>query len=304
MTLANPGAILQAARQHWTLGNATIELVAARENHVYRVENEAGHITALRLHRQGYRSEQEIHAELQWMDMLANHGVPVPKPVNATSGTPVTVIGGIIVDTLTWVEGIPLSKVTITTEHYHQLGRLLANMHKLADQWPHTPARPTWDLLGEQPTWDRFWENPQLTATQRKLFERFRAHATDELASVHEPDIGLIHADLVPDNVLVNGDQLHPIDFDDGGYGYRMFDLATVTFRSWRMPDGAALAEAAVAGYCTERTADVDRLPLFEALRACTYVGWNISRMQEEGGVERNGRFVAEAEKAVLRVRV
>ena len=303
MSLANHEAILQTARQHWALGSATIALVAARENQVYRVENEAGLITALRLHRQGYRTEQEIHAELQWMDMLAGHGMPVPKPVNATNGSPVTIIDGVIVDMLTWVEGTPLSKVTITTKHYHQLGRLLANMHQLADQCSISLARPTWDLLGEQPTWDRFWENPQLIATQRKLFERFRQQATDELAALHQPDIGLIHADLVPDNVLVNGDQLHPIDFDDGGYGYRLFDLATVTIRTGRMSDGAALADAAIAGYCTERTADVDRLPLFEALRACTYVGWNISRMGEAGGVERNWRFVAEAEKAVSRVR-
>jgi len=42
-----------------------------------------------------------------------------------------------------------------------------------------------------------------------------------------------------------------------------------------------------------------NELPLFEAIRACSYIGWNISRMDEAGGRERNVRFIAEAETAL-----
>ncbi len=293
-------AILQAAREHWNLHNASIELVAARENRVYRVQTKH-QTTALRLHRIGYRTEEEIHSELQWMDMLARRGIPVPRPVNSVEGTPLKVIDGTMVDMLSWVEGTPLSKEKVTESHYYRLGRLCAQMHQLADQWSAGPAltRPTWDFIGEQPTWGRFWENPLLTKAQQVLFNQFRHAAQKALAALQQPDTGLIHADLVPDNVLVNGEQLHPIDFDDGGFGYRLFDVATITFRSRREEGGDSLASATIAGYCSERSLDLNSLPLFEALRACTYVGWNISRMGEAGGVARNRRFIEAAERAI-----
>ena len=164
--------VLNVACERWALADATIELVAARENHVYRVQTDEK-VTALRLHRNGYRTEQEIHAELQWMEMLATHGIPVPEPVNALDGTPVQIIDGTIVDMLTWLEGTPLANVKITRTHYFKLGCLLAKMHRLADQWctGRTLSRPTWDLLGKQPTWGRFWNNPLLNEHQQLMFE-------------------------------------------------------------------------------------------------------------------------------------
>ena len=119
------------------------------------------------------------------------------------------------------------------------------------------------------------------------------------LADIRQPDTGLIHADLVPDNVLSDGSQLQLIDFDDGGFGYRLFDLATITCRSRLRHGSDALATATVEGYANHRQLNCGALPLFEALRACSYVGWNISRMQEPDGGSRNARFIAEAVRAI-----
>ncbi|MGB0824165.1 MAG: phosphotransferase [Alphaproteobacteria bacterium] len=42
----------------------------------------------------------------------------------------------------------------------------------------------------------------------------------------------LIHADLIPDNVMRGSDgSLHLIDFDDCCWGFREFDLATTISR-------------------------------------------------------------------------
>lgn len=107
------------------------------------------------------------------------------------------------------------------------------------------------------------------------------------------------HADLVPDYVLLHNGHLYPIDFDDSGFGHRLFDLATITFRSrWTDPTGA-LAEAAIAGCRMNHQLDFAALPLFEAMRACTYLGWNMMRLQEDGAQVRNTRFIAEAVQSV-----
>ncbi len=295
-------AALAAACAHWGLGNAECTLIAARENAVYRVEAQTGP-AALRLHRPGYRTDAELQSELDWMAMLAEDGLTVPKPIPASDGSTLLKAKGQAIDMLTWLDGAPMSACEVTEETYHALGQLTAQMHDLADSWtpPNGFTRPTWTFLDDAPTWDRFWDNPALTAKEKRVFEAFRQDAMETLDSLKEADWGLIHADLVPDNVLMDGSALSPIDFDDGGWGHRLFDLATITFRSRRTDPAGALAEAATKGYCSKRQLDLTHLPLFEALRACTYVGWNISRMAEQDGPTRNARFIAAAMQAMRR---
>ena len=105
-------------------------------------------------------------------------------------------------------------------------------------------------------------------------------------------DHGLIHADLVAGNVMTDGPNLTLIDFDDGGYGFRLFEIATALLKHTDAPDYPILSDALIEGYTTERALDLAQLDLFIALRAATYVGWNITRMSETGGAARNARFV------------
>jgi len=292
--------LISAAREHWALGNSVITLVAARENRVYRVDHPSKPV-ALRVHRPGYRCTAEITSELLWMEMLSENGIDAPKPIRATDGTYYLVIDGVVATVLSWLDGTPLSDISVTSEMYYELGRLLAQMHTLADAWelPSGFNRPTWDLVGDQPSWGRFWENASLTKEQARRFVKFRDRARRAIAALAPLDRGLIHADLAPENVLNNGHRLQPIDFDDGGFGFRLFDLATITHRNRRQQDGDVLSEATINGYCSERTLDRDALTLFEALRACTYVGWNITRIDEPNGRQRNTRYIAEAECAI-----
>lgn len=225
----------------------------------------------------------------------------VPKPIPALDGAHYKTYDGVTVSLLSWLNGTPWSQLSTTVEMYYQLGRELAKMHTLTDAWemPAAFKRPTWDLAGDNPTWDRFWENPLLSQAQAEHLLSFRELAENTLKRLEPLDIGLIHADLVPDNVLTDGETLRLIDFDDSGFGHRLFDLATITRRSRFIQSDGLLAEAAIEGYAADRQTDRDALMLFEALRACTYIGWNISRMNEAGGIERNARYISEAETAI-----
>ena len=293
-------SVISAACKHWALGDASAKLIAARENSVYRIDAANGP-AVLRLHRVGYRSIAEINSELLWMDMLAQNGINVPGPIQAPNGSYLFTLDGVVVSMLSWMDGIPLSKTVVSKEVYFELGQILARMHSLADAWqpPSSFTRPTWDLLGDEPSWGRFWENPLLNSEQSRDFQEFRAWARKAINDLQPSDFGLVHADLVPDNVLSDGKGLQLIDFDDGGFGYRLFDLATITHRSRRDDSSGDLAEAVVKGYSTDKDIDANTLMLFEALRACTYVGWNISRMNEPDGRQRNLRYVNDAETAI-----
>ena len=295
-------AVIAAARDYWGLGEAPITLIAARENRVYRVDRTCGP-AALRLHRPDYRNQAELQSELEWMAMLAGHGMHVPAPIAAHDGSYLLKTEATSVDLLTWLDGAPLSSVPATQTLYHDLGRLTAQMQNHADAWqpPADFTRPTWDLVGEDPTWGRFWENPELDARERTLLASFRDRARVQTAALQTEGIGLIHADLVPDNVLISGGQLSPIDFDDGGFGHRLFDVATITHRSRRTDPSGGLADAVIKGYGSLRPLDPATLALFEALRACSYVGWNMSRLAETGAMDRNARFISEAVSSIGR---
>jgi Ser/Thr protein kinase RdoA (MazF antagonist) len=298
--------LLQAALAHWGFADAQPRLIAQRENAVYRVETPDGPV-ALRLHRPGLRSEAELWSELQWMKMLARNRLMVPAPITASDGSLLLTMNGTMIDVLTWLDGTPmgrdgaLSDLPDPAAGFAALGQIMARMHDLADDWTLPPGfrRPAWDgagLVGDAPLWGRFWENPELSAAQALLLIRARDYARGAFDRVYaKVDYGLIHADLVPENVLLHGDGLRVIDFDDGGFGYRLFDLATAANRAERADPTGSLRDALVKSYRTHRPVDPAALALFQALRSFTYVGWIVPRMDEAGAGPRCARFIADA---------
>lgn len=95
------------------------------------------------------------------------------------------------------------------------------------------------------------------------------------------------------ENVLRDRGRIQLIDFDDCAFGFRLFDVATALLRNRAEPDYPALEAALCEGYRSLRPLDLGQLDLFLMLRALTYIGWIVPRMDEPGSVERNARFVA-----------
>jgi len=296
-------AVVGRALAEWGVAGAQTDLVAARENHVYRVQA-PDRTLALRLHRSGYRSAAELDAELRWMAALTMGGLAVPAPVPLPDGRLWLTLGGRPVDMLNWVTGQPmgrdgrLSALADPQGAYRQLGARMAHLHDLSDRWPRPSgfSRPDWNrdgLLGAAPLWGRFWENPLLSGAEAALLAAARDHCRLRLETLAgKPDYGLIHADLVPENVVLTGDGPALIDFDDGGFGYRLFDLATTLNRTLREEDSDRLGQALIAGYLSRRPLDLTELPLFQALRAFTYVGWIVPRLHEPGAAVRAARSI------------
>lgn len=289
----------------WGLSPDALSLAAQRENVVYRVETSNGPM-ALRLHRPGYRSQAELRSELEWMAQLAKGGLHVPRPIPSTAGRLVEMLEDTPVSLLSWLPGAPAGAadrldVPDRVAFAYNLGGVMARLHDLSDDWtaPHTFQRPHWNLeglLGDRLLWGPFWENPDLTADQRELLQTVRSRARIRLTGM-EPDLdyGLIHADILTENILVDDNRIALIDFDDGGYGFRAFELATFLMRFIDAPDFDAMKAALIDGYARRRTISPPVLDFFILLRALTYPGWIIPRRQEPGGQERSLRMVRTA---------
>jgi Ser/Thr protein kinase RdoA (MazF antagonist) len=306
-TVPDLDAIVEAALAEWDLMGADYHLVAERENSVFQVRHKGGTF-ALRLHRPGYRNDAELCSELSWMRMLSDHGLLVPTPQATKDGQLLCTINGFQIDCLNWLDGTPLGKTghPITIEnlpkHMVSIGRDVARLHHYSDAWALDAdfTRWHWDqdgLLGDQPVWGTFWENPDLSDAQRALFLEAKAFANQQLSKHHTSlDYGLIHADLVRENILLGEQGTQFIDFDDGGYGYRLFELATLLSKLTDRDDFEQMKAALLDGYRQMRPIDTALLDLFMMIRALTYLGWIIPRLSEPGGAARNVRFIATAE--------
>jgi Ser/Thr protein kinase RdoA (MazF antagonist) len=288
----------------WPLKVKTLALAAHRENAVYRVEAEEG-VFALRLHRHGYRSDSELESELQMMAMLERKCVRVPQPVQTHAGGWLAHLKGTQVSLLRWMKGKPLGEtgVPLVLDNrlatFRSMGHLIAQMHDAFDQWrlPEGFVRQRWDvegLFGEQPQWGRFWDNPLLLEDQKTKLLVVRERLQNLFAQ-RTFDMGLIHADMVSENILVDGDQLTVIDFDDSGFGFRLQDLATALVKHQAEPDFAELRAALVAGYRETRSVEESDIDLFLFIRHLTYLGWIVPRMENAGGEMRARSLVAQA---------
>jgi Ser/Thr protein kinase RdoA (MazF antagonist) len=164
-------------------------------------------------------------------------------------------------------------------------------MHNQSSTWqpPADFARHSWcdaGLVGDSPLWGRFWELDALSPPQRTLFDRLRARIVHDLTTYgRAPDrFGLIHADLIPENILVDANRLRIIDFDDAGFGWYLFEIATSLYFIRRETHYEVARDALVAGYRRHRSlpdAHLRLLPMFLAARGTTYLGWVHTRKGE-----------------------
>jgi len=298
----------RAALQHWDMADCKLHLIKYRENAVFRVDS-GGLRRALRLHRYGYHSDAELLSELQWMQALAKAGINVPTIVPAESGELFVthaaddLPGDIQVDLFEWIDGEQLGSVEAgitdaasVTETYRTIGELAAKVHNQAVSWQLPPgfARHAWDadgLAGAQPFWGQFWKIAASSKSESNLLERGRDAVFAELSQLAKSPgtYSMIHADFAPENLLVEGDQVRLIDFDDAGFGWHLFELVTSLYfiRGESYFDRAQ--DALIKGYREHRQlADeqLELLPLFFTARAFTYVGWVHTRHETETAQE------------------
>ena len=293
-------ALANEAAAHWH--GTPLRLLRNRENAVFEMALPGGIRAALRLHRQGYQPDAAIRSELWWCAALAAKGVNVPAALPDSNGNLlVTLSTGRCASAISWIEGDPLGEagVPFTTpvpgllDQHRSLGQLLRTLHDTTQALtlPADFQRPRWDLdglTGESPFWGRFWDHPAATPDQRTTLIRAR-HALRERLS-HQPDVQLVHADVLRENVIVNGRSVYLIDFDDSGYGFPLYDLGTAMSQNLYEPAYTDIRDALMSGYCTT---DTDLVEIMTLARTCASVGWTMPRLAKDDPI--HARHIARA---------
>lgn len=315
---ARLAALAEQALAAWGVSGCTPALIKYRENAVFKAHTADGAPAVLRVHRQHYHDDASLASELEWMAMLGNAGITVPRPIPALDGTTMLrcrherVPGEWQVDLLSWLDGAPLGAVgeplEVQDPHtiFFRIGETLARLHTLSCNWPRQQqmARHAWDadgLTGEQPFWGRFWELSALSAPLRTMLDHARRALREDLLAYGKGPLyyGLIHADFVPENVLLADGEVQVIDFDDAGFGWHMFELVTAMYWLQEEPEYAQMKSNLLAGYQSVRpltARDLATWDLFAAARSLTYLGWVHTRSSSAEAAEMTPMMMEMAE--------
>ncbi|MFF2885882.1 phosphotransferase enzyme family protein [Paenibacillus sp. NPDC057967] len=232
-------AIAMEALRHYAIQADTVELIGQSANTVFKVTDRQQSRYSLRLHASKSESmdpiwlaPRVISSELAWLEELSGEtDVVVPVPRKNSSGEYVTETSGKRWTLLGWMEGEQKPFIA-TAEEAGQIGRMMGRLHRQASGWkvPDSFSRPAFDgsrieqALGKVRLWSEDGRIPQ------ENVELLKEAGQRVLAMMNSLDRtpehwGIIHADLIPSNLLFGSGECRPIDFGACGFGYFLFDL-------------------------------------------------------------------------------
>jgi Ser/Thr protein kinase RdoA (MazF antagonist) len=280
-----------ASAQYGMSPDCRLHMYPLTENWTYRIEANSGAAVVLRIYRPGGRSSAEIMSELAWMEAIRLDSESlVPGVIPTTKGSQV----------LELTRDPPLDPCYCVmfscapgrepaedelAAWFPRLGAITAQLHQHARSWarPSWFRRPRWDLnttLGDRPHWGP-WQSSVTDAEELRQLERLAELVTARLSRFGDgaERFGLVHADLRLANLLVDGDRITVIDFEDCGLSWYLYDLAcALTFNEGRA-DVRELIALWVDGYrqvehlSAEDEEEIDTFLMLRRLMLTAYAG-------------------------------
>ncbi|MBT6728889.1 MAG: phosphotransferase [Deltaproteobacteria bacterium] len=275
----------------WGLDPQTnVELLTISENATFRAEEpDSGRQIVLRVHRPGYHTQQEIESELDWIVALREEGiVETPEPLIVKGGRHLTSFEmqgeQRFVTAFAFMTGVEPSPTENLNSGFERLGAISARLHQQVRTWkqPSSFVRKIWNFdttVGPKPHWGDWRDAPKLTKDGEQLLERTCLELKRQLNEFGEGSdrFGLIHADLRLANLLVEGDRLGIIDFDDCGFGWFVYDFAAAVSFFEHEPIVAELEDSWIRGYRSVAPLseeDAKMFPTFVLLRRLLLTAW------------------------------
>jgi Ser/Thr protein kinase RdoA (MazF antagonist) len=251
----------RALKRFGIADGAPVQLINVSENATYKVEDGTGRKWALRVHRDGYHSRTAIASELAWLSALREgSGVATPTAVRGLDGEYIQTLAG---------DGLPNPRNVVLFEWengaepeqtdvagFELLGETAARMHAHVRKWrrPAWFERHSWDFetsLGSRPHWG-YWKNGMgMTPEAMEAFSETVALIEQRLEAFGKsPErFNLVHGDMRLANLLMDGNKVKVIDFDDCGFSWLLYDCATTVSFFEHTAQVPELLKAWIRGY-------------------------------------------------------
>jgi Ser/Thr protein kinase RdoA (MazF antagonist) len=313
-TLADLGEMVAtiAARYGYSK-SADITLLNVSENATYLIQERHNSTRSiLRVHRVGYHTRAGIESELEWLAALrrdnvaevihpiADHDGAIIQTINSRRGGPER-----FAVMFAFMEGKEPSPNDDLAPWFEILGALTAKLHSHAKSWTKPPrfSRQVWDwdaMHGRRHLWGPWQAAIGLDSDGHDLLNRATAKVRSRLVDFGQTParFGLIHADLRLANLLVDGERLKLLDFDDCGFSWFMYDFASAISFFEHLPSVAILRDSWLRGYAT--VAPVTReereiIPTVVIARRILLLAWIASHSEVPTARELGGAYTEQS---------
>ncbi|RUL55886.1 phosphotransferase enzyme family protein [Lysinibacillus antri] len=285
----------ESVKRYHFLNGAHVKMIDYSENATYLIQKEKEKYI-LRVNRPNYHSKEEIEAEINWLLTLHDESaIEVSLPIKADDATFVNSveIHGITYHSslFTFVDGKAPDedKEEDLVRQFETIGKISATFHKYIienhDQYKNY-KRMTWDcetILGENPKWGKWQDGLGFTPERIALYNRASKTIKRKLEKFGKDKTryGLIHSDLRLANLLLDGEKIKVIDFDDCGFSWYLHDLASSLSFIEHKPYVKDLIQSWLKGYSTIRTLtdeEIEMIPTFILMRRLQLISWIGSR--------------------------
>lgn len=289
--------LLRAELPLWGVSeNSELTLLTFSENATFLVNDDVTkRRLVMRVHRPNYCHHAEILSELDWLLSLKNSGaINVAAPVPLVSGERVARLENedsvTFVVAFEFITGAEPDSSCDLTNWYHRLGHIAGHLHLHSLGWQRPPAftRKIWTfdtIIGKQALWGNWRNQSQFAPDDVSLLEQTENLLKEQLDEYGcSPDrFGLVHSDMRLANLLVDGDQLTVIDFDDCGICWFGWDFATAVSFIEDDPLLESYQAAWLEGYRSVRPfsrQDEAMIPVLVMLRRLQLSAWIASHAE------------------------
>ena len=268
-----------------------VEFIKYGDNAIFKITDARNKKYLLRIHPANYHTKEAILEEFNWLiHILKTTDISVPKPLVSKEGHFLVehkhpeLAAHRYCALFEWIEGRFLWK-GINKQYAYKVGALTAQLHATGKkvQFKH---RHYWDLEGLVGTTKARYANVEqmtdiskkqqelITAARRCVYQKLKSYQKS-----HPEQIGIIHDDLNPNNIIINKNHMGVIDFDDCGIGFLPYDLTAPLFAFEYLTEGdkkkdyQILEEALYLGYSDHAEIsqkDIDMGPYFMLARKLT----------------------------------
>lgn len=280
------------------------KLIVLSENATYMVKNkDTGEKDGvLRISRPGYHTLEELNSEMKWLKQINDYTpLLVANPIKGLDGKNIQIVKGmdgrdyycVICEFLSG-ESPDENNEEQMVKQFLYLGETTAYLHRQTEIWNGTDRlkRIEWNydtIIGEHAAWGSWKEFPEMTPEAEVMLSEVSNIIKKRLKKYgkNENNYGLIHADLRLANLLLEGDQIKVIDFDDCGFGWHLHDLASALSFIEDKPIVPKLVNAWLDGYkkvLPFTDTDFEEIDTFIMMRRMQLTAWLASH-QESGPV-------------------
>lgn len=247
----------------------------------------------LRAYRTGWRSESDIHYEIDALNFLLQNNIPVSTAINRRDGGSITKInapeGLRYLVLFHYIAGEPPTYKNNYKEEASAYGQIFGKMHRVLKKFSssHTRFELNLNYLLNKPLQSirpflscRPSDEDFLMSFAETLIHNYQQLTSKNLQK------GFCHGDLNTANVHINKGKIGLFDFDCCGYGYYAADIAAFRWGARIEGNEKKIWPPFLTAYQNENPlneTDLDAVKIFVCMRHIWHIGLHIQLSDDRG---------------------